>query len=183
MAIQTVENENGNIVKIYRDKHAESPLRPHDTVKLALKHSRYDLGHDLDAVEDAGSLTELRSLIEERHDVVHMEKVHLYDHSMLRVKTGSFNGPAQGYARFDSGPVGYAFITESDVSEGYSDERVKDMVESGVELYDQFLRGDVWRCEVVDEGSEEVLDSCSQFYRMESLKEFAGVAEDVEVAL
>jgi len=180
--LEQVENEDDDIVKIYRDTHAVDPLKPHDIVKMALMHSRYDLGHDLDVVDRANSLTELRSLIEELYDVAYIAEVHLYDHSGLRVKVGPFSGLSQGHARFDSGPVGYAFITEEGAGDDWDDDKLEEVVEAQTKHLDKFLRGDVWRYEVVsNDEDEELLDSCGGFYDVENLKHYAGIAEETEV--
>jgi len=182
--LEQVENKDGDIVKIYREQHLVDPLRPNDVVKMALKHSRYDLGHDLDVVDCANSLTELRSLIEETYDVAYIAEIHLYDHSGLRVKVGPFNGLSQGHAHFDSGPVGYAFITEDKTVDGWDDDKLEDVVVSQVEQLDKYLRGDVWRYEVVsNDEREEQLDSCGRFYDIENLKDYAGIAEETEVQI
>jgi len=181
--LEQVENKDGNTVKIMRDRVPVNPLRENDIVKLALKHSRHDLGHDLDLTDHANSLEELRSMIKDRHDVAFIAKVYLYDHSGLRIKIGPFNGLARGHARFDSGPVGYAFITEEAARDDWSDERLRDVAEDMVGVYDQYLRGDVCRYKEVtnDDGDEGLVDSCGGFYDIENLKDYAGIADDTEV--
>lgn len=94
--------------------------------------------------------------------------LYLYDHSGLRIKIGSFNGLLpQGHAEFDSGKVGYVFMTREMILKNYGGkkltkkllERATKTIENEVECYDDYLSGNVWGYTITNpDGSEG--DSC-----------------------
>jgi hypothetical protein len=73
---------------------------------------------------------------------------------------------------WDSGQVGWIYITREKVRKEYGCKRVtKKMVEkikgylrNEVETYDQYLTGDVYGFRITDEETEEEMDSCWGFF-------------------
>ena len=94
--------------------------------------------------------------------------LHLYDHSGITMNTGGFSCP------WDSGQVGYIYCTkERAIAEWGEDclDRAEDYLRSEVEVYDQYLRGDVYGFiveETEDEDNDtavwEQTDSCWGFF-------------------
>jgi hypothetical protein len=86
------------------------------------------------------------------------------------VKIGSFQGLLpQGHAEFDSGQIGFIFVSKEKARKEYGKltkaalVKVEKYLAGEVEVYDQYLSGDVYWFKKVDENGE-VLDSCGGFY-------------------
>ena len=92
--------------------------------------------------------------------------LNLYDHSMLRMSTGSFLGRAQ-HAEWDSGQVGWIYATPEDIEKEYgsltpeSYEKAEDLLKSEVESYDYYLSGQCYGFRLYENGEET--DSCWGF--------------------
>ena len=101
-----------------------------------------------------------------------MLPVFLYDHSGITMSTTSFSCP------WDSGQVGYIFVTTENVRKEFSWKRmstkrrvlVKALLTAEVEEYDTYLRGDVFGYTIHDD-TDEILDSCCGFYGLDAVKE------------
>lgn len=97
----------------------------------------------------------------------------LYDHSGLRISTGSFSCP------WDSGQVGFIYATKENVKKEYGDlseetkKKVIERLECEVKIFDQYLSGDVYEYIIKDGQTREILESCSGFYGIDSCQEEA----------
>lgn len=91
----------------------------------------------------------------------------LYDHSGITMNTTGFHCP------WDSGQVGWIYVSREDVLKEYSRKRmsrklrdkVEQILRGEVETYDQYLRGDVYG--YVIRKDDETEDSCWGFYGMD----------------
>lgn len=109
----------------------------------------------------------LKELVYDINDV-YILPLFLYDHSGITMNTTGFS------CLWDSGQVGYVYTTkdrldEVGVSVGVSYDSIEDALKEEVELYDEYLRGNVYGFSIVeyDEETEEELeeiDSCWGFY-------------------
>ncbi len=168
-------------VKIVADRDAESPRTWDNLGVMVCAHRRYDLGDKSglqQAVDFVESIYSERELERMGFDRSHVPSVHaaiescgkavllplfLYDHSGITMKTTPFS------CRWDSGQVGFIFVSYETLRSEYGYARItpkrvqkaKEHLRGEVETYDQFLTGDVWGFEVVEDGSE---DSCWGFY-------------------
>ena len=167
--------KSGNLLKIYADENAESPREWDNLGTMVCFHKRYRLGdkHDYKA-EDYGGWEEMEQAIIKRENPVVILPLYLYDHSGITMNTTGFSCP------WDSGQVGFIFISRKDALENWSVKRLspkhkkmcEDMVRGEVEEYDQFLRGDVYgyrvvkpvKCDSCGNEEEEVVDSCWGFF-------------------
>ncbi len=149
-------------IKLYIDDD------PHDTPRdwstfgtMTCFHSRYILGdkHDM-SVED------LQELVA-RPDVIALP-LYLYDHSGISMSTNRsypFNCP------WDSGQVGFIWITKEKIRREYKVKRISektlnkalDVLQGEVDVYDQYLRGAIYGYVIEDEQGEHI-DSCWGFY-------------------
>ena len=100
--------------------------------------------------------------------------LYLYDHSGLTMNTTGFSCP------WDSGQVGYIYVTHKRICEEYGVKRVTALVkdqhgkkiraidmarrvlEAEVKIYDYYLKGEVY-CYVVEDKNGEHLDSCGGY--------------------
>ena len=204
-------------INIYPDDSAESPRERDNLGKMVCFHRRYSLGdkHKFSSPSSFHRelAMELDPELERRIDYwengdgwIHLQpdykaadkKVHnliektidkncimlplyLYDHSGITMSTGPFSCP------WDSGQVGYIYISIQDIKKEYSwkvltkEHRrlIEDVLQSEVRVYDYFIRGDVFGYKILDPDGEE-RDSCWGFYSsnheksglLDSAKEF-----------
>ena len=181
-------------IKIEQDTDPESPRHWDNLGVMVCFHRRYDLGDKADGAQGHGytssqfsSWAELAAQIERDHRPVAIAPLYLYDHSGLRIKVGSFQGLLpQGHAEFDSGQVGFIFVSREAALKEYSAkkitkaliEKVTKVLDAEVKTYDQYLSGDVWgyviegvvQKTVMSDGKgghverESIGDSCWGFY-------------------
>jgi hypothetical protein len=105
--------------------------------------------------------------------------LNLYDHSMLSMSVSSFLGRAQ-HAEWDSGQVGWIYATPEEVQKEFGAltpenyEKAKSLLESEVESYDYYLRGQCYGFRLFEKGEET--DSCWGF-----LGSFSEMAKEIAV--
>lgn len=164
-------------IRTFYDESPESPRNWDNLGTMVCFHRNYDLGdkHDY-TFNDYDSWDEMEKDIIKRENVGVILPLYLYDHSGVTMNTTGFE------CRWDSGQVGFIFISKEKIREEYKIKRItKEWVEkiteylkSEVETYDQFLRGDVFGyrmykvsiCSLGHEHEEEI-DSCWEFYSEE----------------
>ena len=172
LLVEDTEFENLHILIKYDDTSGDFET-PRDWGNLGTMycwHRNYELG-DKHPYKNC-TPDEMLEIIKEDEGDTFMLPVYLYDHSGLRMSTGSFND------RWDSGQVGFIYVSKKKVREEYSckritkklEEKVYKILEAEVETYDQYLSGQVYGFVVEDE-NENVLDSCWGFYGLDYCKE------------
>lgn len=167
-----------NKLFIIRQAHPESPREWDNLGTIAYKHRNYCLGEEqisdpIDWLEEKLGLTPKNEYSNER--LAELEErffeefialpLYLYDHSGITMATTPFG------CRWDSGKVGYIYLTKAKAREEYGyklitktrREKLLSYLRLEVETFDQYLRGDVYRFKVEDEDGEEV-DSCGGFF-------------------
>ncbi len=100
--------------------------------------------------------------------------LYLYDHSGLTVSTTPFS------CRWDSGQVGWVYLTAADVASEFADvpdarARATALLVAEVEDYDRYLTGDVWAYTLID-GDGDIIDSCAGYHGEEVAREAAVAA-------
>jgi len=94
----------------------------------------------------------------------------LLDHSGLSMSTSSFHDP------WDSGQVGWIYANKETVIKEYGEwseetiEKVKQFMESEVKEYDDYLRGENYMYDIIDNATEEVIDGGVWTGDIEALK-------------
>lgn len=181
-------------IEIVNDTNAESPREWDNRGVMVCAHGRYQLG---DKDGKAKALEFIRSRIsEEKLEKMEFNEDHvpsieqallltgkvlllplyLYDHSGITISTSPFS------CSWDSGKVGFIFVTHQKMLEEYGGDwvsaetlrRATACLRGEVEVYDQYLTGDIWGFRVLDSDGEEV-DSCWGFFGRDPLKN--GIAE------
>jgi len=159
-------------VKVIQDSDPSSPREDDNLGTMVCFHSRYDLGDKHDYRHgDYGGWQEMLKAIDRKEDACIILPLFLLDHSGITMSTKDFND------RWDSGQVGYIFVSKKKVREEYSVKRITkaiaekacSVLEAEVETYDQYLRGDVYGFEIWKLGKKsgkekEMIDSCWGFY-------------------
>lgn len=149
----------GKSVKVFYDPDPLNPRKEYDNATIMLHwHRRYDLG---DKRIERMSKEEVEAQYEEEGDpILAILPLYLYDHSGLSISTGGFS------CRFDSGQVGYVYITKSKADEMGWDlnnpPNWEDIIKGEVKTYDDYLTGQVFGYEVVGRDGE-TLESCWGF--------------------
>ena len=170
------EAKAGNkVVKIYQDTTPESPRSWDNLGKMIFAGNHKHLG-DQHEVDFSEGFTSRQDFIERGGEIVRKHfkdvavclPVHLYEHSGTAISVGGgypFDCP------WDSGTIGFAVVTKSDIRKNWSLKRatkkyVEDaerMLINEVETLNQYVSGDVYGFVVEDqEGNQE--DSCWGFY-------------------
>lgn len=157
------EEYRHHIIRISQDDDiVDSPRNWDNLGTMICFHSRYNLGDEHpwtvdEAKEIAGS-----------KDYISLP-LYLYDHSGISMSTRSFVGRAH-HAEWDSGQVGFIWVAKEDVLSEFNRKKMSNKLEhhvlrilkSEVEIYDQYLRGDVYCFSI--EKNEDIFDSCCGFY-------------------
>lgn len=97
--------------------------------------------------------------------------VSIYDHSGWTVFSGVAND-------WDSGCIGFYVVSREKIREDFEYKRiskklltrVKNIMESEIKTFDQFIQGEIWCYEITKDG--ELLDSCCGFYEEDNLDDF-----------
>jgi hypothetical protein len=137
-------------------------------------NDRDRLWHELSGLYDEehtdyltdGQIERVRKVAFEKHIIL---PLYIYDHSGITMNTSGFSCP------WDSGQVGYIYISLEKVREEYGckrvskkmRERIAGYLRNEVKTFDQFITGDVYGYDITreDEDGEEVdVDSCWGFY-------------------
>ena len=159
-------------ISIEQDPDPQNPRTEWDNLgTMVCFHRRYDLGDEHDYKEDDYyGWDELEEAITKEEDPAVILPIYMLDHSGITVSTQPFSCP------WDSGQVGFIFISKEKVLKEYSLggdtipdetlETVEKCLHGEVETYDQYLTGDVWGYIIEDEDGEHV-DSCWGFYGRE----------------
>lgn len=169
-----------NDVTLYRgykiiitpDDCDESPREWDNAGTMVCFHKRYNLGDKTDyRSDDYSSWAEVAEAIRKQEGKLIIFPLYLYDHSGITIKIGSFQGHlSQGHAEFDSGQVGFIYMSYKKMLSEFQVKRVtkrvlkraEALLRGEVKVYDQYLTGDVWYFRV--ERNEEIIDSCGGCY-------------------
>jgi hypothetical protein len=172
---KTYKEKNGErILKVFFDECPESPREWSNLGTMICFHRKYALG-------DKSTLTtgmfdgweELEKHLWDECDAAIVLPLHLYDHSGITMKVGSFSNLPQGHVEFDTMRVGFIYVSNEKMKEEkLTKEHAEKILRGEVETYDTYLRGNVYRYELVKENKcgecgtvqEELLDSCGGFY-------------------
>lgn len=171
------------LIRTFYDESPESPREWSNLGTMVCFHKRYGLGdkHEYNS-NDYNGWDEMEKDIIKKENVGVILPLYLYDHSGITMNTTGFS------CSWDSGQVGFIFISKEKIREEYGIKRItKEWIEKiegylkgEVETYDQFLQGDIFgyrvykvtECNLGCEHEEE-LDSCWGFYGEESCLEEA----------
>lgn len=168
------------LIKIFPDNNPENPRNWDNLTKMVCFHNHYSLGdkHDYNH-GDYNGWDEMEADIIRNEKPVVIKPLYLYDHSGITMNTTGFSCP------WDSGRVGFVFVTRKDALKEYGKKRItpaikekaEKVLDGEVETYDQFLTGDVYGYKIFK--GEEELDSCWGFYGLsEAIDEATAIVEN-----
>ena len=146
-------------INISYDEFADSPREAYENLgTMVCWHRRYNLGDEQPKLEPHEFYREILR----KGDV--FLPLYLLDHSGLTMSTSDFGDP------WDSGQVGWIYITAEKARKECNWKRLtksrrdalKKWLKAEVEVYDEYLRGEVYFAEILEDG--ETIDSCGGFY-------------------
>ena len=156
--LMTVSDNNYKL-EVFRDEYAESPRMWDNLGTMVCWHRRYSLGDKHD-YEDPQAFKES----DEYKNAFVILPLYLYDHTGITMSNNDFGD------RFDSGQVGYIYVTKEQLQKEYHcelNERLADIIRERLvdetKIYDQYLQGDCYAFKIIDEQGEEV-DACGGFF-------------------
>lgn len=161
---------DGKTIELSYDECGSSPRTEWDNDdKFCLFHRRYTLPNETNYKQgDFDSWEDMEKQIRKDYNVAEILPVYMYDHSGVTISTKSFS------CQWDSGQIGFIFITKEDARKTHLvkklSKQVKEQVHknllASVEVYDQYLRGDIYYYTIKDEDGF-ILDSCGGIYGYE----------------
>lgn len=174
-------------LRIIQNGDTDNPREWSNQGTIVYKHSRYLLGDEqtddpiwylinlLDIEEKLQSSRKWHELNNETdmldYVLTFFEKeyiflpVYLYDHSGLALNTTGFS------CRWDSGQIGWIYVSKADIRKEYNVKRIskklREQIEanlnSEIELFEQYITGDVYGF-VLEDNDENEIDSCWGFF-------------------
>ena len=161
-----IENEKYKL-EIFDDLNPCSPREFDNLGTMVCFHRRYNLGDETELKSsDFSSWEELENYLYKEEDALIAIPVFMYDHSGLWINTTGFSCP------WDSGQVGYIYVSKEKVRREYSCKRIskklkemiREMLCSEVDLYNDYLSGNVYGFTLTDKENAEEIDSSYGFY-------------------
>jgi len=179
-ALRTFNSPSGIKAHIVSDEDPINPRTEWDNVtKIVCFHGRYDLGDTPKTLgwtprrENFLGWSELESHIEKEEDGFMILPLYLYDHSGLALSTKPFN------CRWDSGQVGFIYVTNAAAKEAWPDltgealqERALAALVADAKVYGAYVAGDVYGY-VVEDKDNNHLDSCFGYFDLIDCEEEA----------
>lgn len=155
-----------NRLKLVHDSNPDSPRNWDNLGTMICFHRRYDLGDDHNYSSDNydGWEEMKKAIIKEENPAVILP-LYMYDHSGISISTNPFS------CRWDSGQIGFILVSKKKALEEFGGkivtaklkERIEKILEGEVETYTQYVEGDVYGFQIVDEDDNHI-DSCYGFY-------------------
>lgn len=158
VTLESIDLENGYKLEISHDDYAESPRHDDNLGTFWTWHRRYS-SPDKHSIPDP--------MYKLPADTIGI-KVWMYDHSGCSYAAADAN---PFHCPWDSGQVGWIFATREDIRKWFGVKRITktiiqmtlDLLEHEVEIYSQWVNGEVYRWTVLDAEGEEI-DSCGGYY-------------------
>jgi len=169
MHVETIIKNNLRL-EIFYDEYTDSPREWDNLGIMALKHSRYNLSNEINVnMREFDTINELEEYINENYDVRLMLGVSMYDHSGVSLSLCNYDNFIGGW---DTSLIGLIFIENNEMFKqyysDYSDEKLEEILQNEVDLYSQYLNGEIYRYELYDDEGNEI-DSCSSFYSIDEI--------------
>ena len=158
--MNTTFNKNGLTLKIETDEDPRNPRKEFDNLgTMACFHNRYTLGDD-----HTLSIEEVKE-IEDSKKYISLP-IYLYDHSGITMRTTPFSCP------WDSGKIGIIYVSKEQIRKEYNWklitkkrlEKIEGYLKGEVEMYNQYLTGEVYGYTITNDETGEEIDSCGGFY-------------------
>jgi hypothetical protein len=163
--MNTFENENYKL-EIIVDEFPTNPRENDNLTEMICFHNRYNLGdkHNFTSA-DFNGWDDMLTTIQKTKNPAIILSLHLFDHSGITISTSRFG------CRWDSGQIGYVYITKEKVYSEYNVKRISrklmkklnTLILGEVDVYDNYLTGEVYGYSLLNKQTGET-DSCFGFY-------------------
>jgi len=171
--------KDDQVFRIHYDHYPQNPRTEWDNLgTMVCFHNRMNLGDDNHYLTSDmfSGWDALEEYLYKKMDVLIAVPLYMMDHSGLTIRAYPFGGM---YGHFDSGQIGFIYITKKKARTEYGRQRVSEkltakiecMLLGEVETYNQYVSNDTYTFEIVkvstcDQGEEheEHIDSCGGFY-------------------
>lgn len=180
LTVETIEKD-GHKATVYYDEDPESPREWEGNVgTMVCWHTRYVLGdeqaNDYEGAQKLGRRAE-RAM---KNGGVAIE-LFLLDHSGITMRAGSDFSDCDPGA-WDSGQVGFIYVTKTDITKHFGGDldKARAALYAEVEVYDQYLRGDVYGITIERDG--EWIDGYSGIFGFDEAKDEAEAALEDSIA-
>ena len=176
---------NGKKVSIYQDDSAESPRNDDNLGVMLCWHRRVLLGDEQISPRDFGEdLGEVSGRIREERGAALVLPIYIYEHGQITITARESVYAMYPDKEWDAGQVGFIYAEEATVLKEYGVEsiteemleKLREVLEGEVAVYDQYLMGDVWGFVIEDEEGEDTGDSCWGFFGLDCCREEARAA-------
>ena len=182
-----VKKDNKEIVVGY-DVEAQNPRKwDNNLTKMVCFHNTYNLGDEHDFKQsDYSSWDEVKKAIYRKEGgkdkIAVMKPLYMYNHGGITISTEPFND------RWDSGQIGWVYVTKDNIRETYDIKRVtkeyrekaEELLNGEVEMYDKYLKGDIYRFDYLVDG--EFKDCETDLYGMNDVAMYVEeMVEDEEL--
>lgn len=155
-----------NRLKLVHDSYPDSPRNWENLGTMICFHRRYDLGdnHNYSSGDYSSWEERKQAIIKEENPAVILP-LYMYDHSGISISTSPFS------CRWDSGQIGFILVSKKKALEEFGGkivsaklkQKLQAILEGEVETYTQYVEGDVYGFQIVDE-DDDIIDSCYGFY-------------------
>lgn len=151
---------NDNILNIYYSENHDNPQQENDNLgHCEFFHRKYNFGNENEFSDSQDAMEYTKS-----KDVISLP-VYMYEHSGVTIKTSPFG------CNWDSGLIGFIWVSKQKIRKEYNVKRISNKLKEKVlstliaeiNILDQYVSGDVYSFEVVDNEGNDI-DSCSGFY-------------------
>ncbi len=156
-------------MELVPDEDADNPREWGNLAHLIMFHREgYGDKHNFDPGDSLDELVE--NIVDSEGPIVWLP-IYCYQHGNIAFSTGNgypFNDP------WDAGLIGVGYITLADIRKEWNLKKVspqkrawaEELIRTELEVYTQYVSGDVWGVRILDEDGEEV-DSCWGLYGYE----------------
>jgi hypothetical protein len=179
--MQTYKLDNNKTLEVTQDEYPNNPRHDDNLSTMVCFHNRYSLGdkHTYKHQDYSGWAEMEKAIIKNEKPAVILP-LYLYDHSGITISTTPFS------CKWDSGQIGFVFISKDKVKNDYGVKRVtKKEIEkvtkvllAELETYDLYMRGEVYGYTLINENGE-IEDSCFGYYGVESILDEFGINEKI----
>ena len=157
------EEYKGYNIEIEQDTYPMSPREWDNLGKLALFHRRYDFPNDDNISQDEAR----EILLSPAYIAI---PVYGYDHGSISIKA-TFSRSYPYNCPWDSGMLGIVYVHKDAIREEWKKERISkeltrkvtQLLIGEVETYNQYLTGDIWGYNAINEHGESI-GSCWGYY-------------------
>lgn len=174
-----INYSNGYTLTIQYDEWAESPREWDNAGTMICAHRNYDLGDRMIDPNQYSSFEEILDEIKENEGDIVWRYLYLFDHSGISMSMSREQFHAADSQGWDWGTVGFIYISHKDILKEWGNganevtpeliEAAVACMESEVDTYDDFIRGNVYAYIIEDENGN-VLDACGGFFGYEDVK-------------